>query len=49
MFELILQLKDYRLMGLVMAVEAAKISTFRQQLQYLVLNLEIHRFIISLV
>ncbi|KAH9655737.1 protein BCCIP-like [Citrus sinensis] len=32
------ELKDYRLMGLVMAVEAAKISTFRQQLQYLVVE-----------
>ncbi|KAL9415289.1 hypothetical protein AB3S75_043552 [Citrus x aurantiifolia] len=32
------ELKDYCLMGLVMAVEAAKISTFRQQLQSLVVE-----------
>lgn len=38
MFQLILQLKDYCLMGLVMAVEAAKISTLRQQLQSLVVE-----------
>ncbi|ESR36090.1 hypothetical protein CICLE_v10028815mg [Citrus x clementina] len=37
-FKCYLLLKDYRLMGLVMAVEAAKISTFRQQLQYLVVE-----------
>ncbi|KAK9176641.1 hypothetical protein WN944_028660 [Citrus x changshan-huyou] len=36
--EIFHKLKDYRLMGLVMAVEAAKISTFRQQLQSLVVE-----------
>ncbi|GAY48697.1 hypothetical protein CUMW_113690, partial [Citrus unshiu] len=33
-FKCYLLLKDYRLMGLVMAVETAKISTFRQQLHF---------------
>lgn len=36
--QLILQLKNYRLMGLVMAVEAAKIPTFRQELQSLIVE-----------
>jgi protein BCP1 len=31
-----LQLKNYRPMGLVMAVEADKISTFREQLRSLI-------------
>lgn len=37
-FELILQLKNYRIMGLVMAVEAAKIPTFRQELRSLIVE-----------